>query len=118
MSVCQQRRNQRGWCNDMYNPWYNVLVKEGTGTLQYQGKWNLFDQIIMTPNLLNKDGKKDFSELKFWKNQIFRRDYLFQESGKYKGNTKRTTAGGCVARWLFRPLTSCNLLLLNSSKDY
>ena len=80
--------------NDMYNPWYNVLVKEGTGTLQYQGKWNLFDQIIMTPNLLNKDGKKDFSELKFWKNQIFRRDYLFQESGKYKGNTKRTTAGG------------------------
>ena len=79
---------------DMYNPWYNVLVKEGTGTLQYQGKWNLFDQIIMTPNLLNKDGKKDFSELKFWKNQIFRRDYLFQESGKYKGNTKRTTAGG------------------------
>ena len=25
--------------NDMYNPWYNVLVKEGTGTLQYQGKW-------------------------------------------------------------------------------
>ena len=80
--------------DDMYNPWYNVLVKEGTGTLQYQGKWNLFDQIIMTPNLLNKDGKKDFSELKFWKNQIFRRDYLFQESGKYKGNTKRTTAGG------------------------
>ena len=80
--------------NDMYNPWYNVLVKEGTGTLKYQGKWNLFDQIIMTPNLLNKAGKKDFSELKFWKNQIFRRDYLFQESGKYKGNTKRTTAGG------------------------
>ena len=80
--------------NDMYNPWYNVLVKEGTGTLQYQGKWNLFDQIIMTPNLLNKAGKKDFSELKFWKNQIFRRDYLLQESGKYKGNTKRTTAGG------------------------
>lgn len=79
---------------DMYNPWYNILVKEGTGTLQYQGKWNLFDQIIMTPNLLNKDGKKDFSELKYWKNQIFRRDYLFQESGKYKGNTKRTTAGG------------------------
>ena len=80
--------------NDMYNPWYNVLVKEGTGTLQYQGKWNLFDQIIMTPNLLNKAGKRDCSEVKFWKNQIFRRDYLLQESGKYKGNTKRTTAGG------------------------
>ena len=51
----------------MYNPWYNILVKEGTGTLQYQGKWNLFDQIIMTPNLLNKNGEKDYSDLKFWK---------------------------------------------------
>lgn len=80
--------------DDMYNPWYNVLVKEGTGTLQYQGKWNLFDQILMSPGLLNKENRKDFSELRFWKSQIFRRDYLFQETGKYKGNTKRTTAGG------------------------
>lgn len=79
---------------DNYNPWYNILVKQGTGTLQYQGKWNLFDQILMSQNLLNQNGTKDFSTLKYWKNQIFRRDYLFQESGKYKGNTKRTTAGG------------------------
>ena len=60
---------------DMYNPWYNILVKEGVGTLLYQGSWNLFDQILVTPNLLNKDDKKDFSSLKFWKNQIFKRDY-------------------------------------------
>lgn len=79
---------------DMYNPWYAILTKEGTGTLSYQGSWNLFDQIVMTPNLLNKDGKKDYSTLKFWKNQIFRRDYLFQTEGRYKGTPKRTTAGG------------------------
>ena len=79
---------------DMYNPWYNILVKEGVGTLLYQGSWNLFDQILITPNLLNKDDKKDFSSLKFWKNQIFKRDYLFQTEGKYKGSPKRTTAGG------------------------
>lgn len=79
---------------DMYNPWYNILVKEGGGTLLYQGSWNLFDQILLTPNLLNKDDKKDFSSLKFWKNQIFKRDYLFQTEGKYKGSPKRTTAGG------------------------
>ena len=79
---------------DMYNPWYNILVKQGTGTLSYQGSWNLFDQIVMSPNLLNKDARKDFSELKFWKNQIFRRDYLFQSEGRYKGNPKRTHAGG------------------------
>ena len=79
---------------DMYNPWYNLLVKQGTGTLTYQGSWNLFDQIVMTPNVLDRNGKKDYSTLKFWKNQIFRRDYLFQTEGKYKGNPKRTHAGG------------------------
>lgn len=79
---------------DMYNPWYNLLVKQGMGTLTYQGSWNLFDQIVMTPNVLDMNGKKDYSTLKFWKNQIFRRDYLFQTEGKYKGNPKRTHAGG------------------------
>lgn len=79
---------------DMYNPWYNLLVKQGTGTLAYNGSWNLFDQIVMTPNLLDKKGKKDYSELRYLKNQIFRRDYLFQTEGKYKGNPKRTHAGG------------------------
>lgn len=79
--------------DDMYNPWYNIL-KQGTGTLSYQGAWNLFDQIVMTPNVLNKNKSRDFSELKFWKNQICRFPYLFQTTGKYKGTPKRTTAGG------------------------
>lgn len=80
--------------DDMYNPWYNILKKEGRGTLMYGGSWNLFDQIVMTPNMLNKKGSKDFSTLKYWKNQIFSRPYLFQTEGKYKGQPKRTTAGG------------------------
>ena len=79
---------------DMYNPWYNILAKEGRGTLAYGGSWNLFDQILMTPNMLCKNGKKDYSTLKFWKNQIFVRPYLIQTDGKYKGNPKRTTSGG------------------------
>lgn len=83
--------------DNLYNPWYNVFTKEGTGTLTYQGSWNLFDQIVVTPNLVNKNGGKDFSDLKLWKHQIFRRDYMFQTEGKYKGNPKRTHAGGA---WL------------------
>ena len=78
----------------MYNPWYNLLAKQGIGTLSYQGSWNLFDQIVMTPNLVNADGKKDFSKLKYWKNQIFRRDYMMNTEGRYKGTPKRTHAGG------------------------
>ena len=79
---------------DMYNPWYNVLTKEGVGTLQFQGSWNLFDQILLSKNLLNAKDSKDFSTLKYCKNQILKRDYLFQTEGKYKGMPKRTTAGG------------------------
>ncbi|MGM9704649.1 MAG: endonuclease/exonuclease/phosphatase family protein [Prevotella sp.] len=80
--------------DDMYNPWYNILVKEGRGTLMYDGSWNLFDQIVLSPNWLNKKGSKDFSTLKFWKNRIQNMPYLFQTDGKYKGQPKRTTAGG------------------------
>nr|ABY53606.1 non-specific nuclease [Segatella baroniae B14] len=79
--------------DEMFNPWYNVH-QSGTGTLSYQGAWNLFDQIILSPTLINQNGSKDYSTLKYWKNQIFRRDYMFQPEGKYKGSPKRTTAGG------------------------
>lgn len=84
--------------NDMYNPWYNILAKQGKGTLFYNGNWNLFDQIVITPNLLNKDAKnKDFSTLKYFAHQVFLRDYLIQQEGQYKGAPLRTQAGG---RWL------------------
>ncbi len=79
---------------DMYNPWWNILKKQNVGTLMYKGAWNLFDQIILSPSLLNRGNKMDFSTLKYYKPEIFSRPYLFQESGKYKGNTKRTHAGG------------------------
>ena len=78
---------------DMYNPWWDVLAS-GTGTLMYNGAWNLFDQIILSPSLLDKEKTKDYSTLKLFSHQIFRRDYLFQKEGKYKGNTLRTHAGG------------------------
>ena len=77
----------------MYNPWYNILAKQGTGTLRYQGAWNLFDQIILSKTLLDPK-KKDYSTLKYYGHQIFHRDYLFQKEGKYKGGSLRTHAGG------------------------
>lgn len=80
--------------NDMYNPWYNILKKEGRGTLFYGGSWNLFDQIVLTPNLVNPKGVRDYSTLKLFKHQIHIRPYLIQSEGKYKGTPKRTTAGG------------------------
>jgi len=78
---------------DLYNPFWDIHAS-GTGTLIYDGAWNLFDQIILSKSLLNDKGQRDFSTLKFWQPQIFRRDYLFQQEGRYKGNTLRTHAGG------------------------
>ena len=77
--------------HDLYNPWYDMLYKKGVGTLYYRGKWNLFDQIIFTGNLLNTADK---SRLHLLTNAVFSRDYLLQTEGKYKGAPKRTTAGG------------------------
>ena len=80
---------------DLYNPWWDMLYKVGQGTLLYDGKWNLFDQIIFTENLLNKDdSRKDYTQLKFYKNEIYLRDYLMTQEGKTKGAPKRTHASG------------------------
>lgn len=78
---------------DMFNPWWQILL-DGHGTLKYDGKWNLFDQIVMSPSCIKGVPTKDYSSLTFYKAEIFTRDYLFQDSGKYKGNPKRTHAGG------------------------
>lgn len=77
----------------LYNPFWKIH-DSGTGTLRYDGAWNLFDQIIMSRSLLDIEGKKDYETLTFYQPQIFRRDYLFQQDGKYKGNPLRTHAGG------------------------
>ncbi len=75
--------------HDLYNPWWNLLVKKGVGSLEYRGKWNLFDQIVFTGNLLGDDK----STLKFYHNEVFMRDFMFQQEGPYKGYPLRTQAG-------------------------
>lgn len=80
---------------DLYNPWWDTLYKVGQGTLLYDGKWNLFDQIIFSSNLLNLDEKnKQYKELKYYRNEIYLRDFLMQNEGKGKGAPKRTHASG------------------------
>ncbi len=76
--------------DDLYNPWYDMLYKTGQGTLLYDGKWNLFDQIVFTGNLLGSDR----STLKYYKNEVFLRNYLIQQEGRYKGSPLRTHGSG------------------------
>lgn len=65
------------------------LHESGLGSLQYRGKWNLFDQIIISQSLLDK-GK---SKLNFIEAGIYNEDYLIQQSGNYQGYPLRTFSG-------------------------
>lgn len=72
---------------DFYNPWWKTLADDGIGTLQYRGKWNLFDQILLSYTLLYNKG------LQYESHEVFSRDYLYQKSGNYKGYPFRTYGG-------------------------
>lgn len=79
------------WTSDstsLYNPWVKTH-KKGIGTLAYQDAWNLFDQIIISRNWLNKD-QTGFA---FFKNYIHTQPFMREESGRYKGYPKRTWSG-------------------------
>ncbi len=72
---------------------YNVLWKtldRGIGSLAWNDRWNLFDQIIISHELIHKDKNK----LYLWKSEIFNRKFLIQQEGPYKGTPLRTHAGG------------------------
>ena len=74
---------------ELFNP-MEKLHKKGYGSLAYRDKWNLFDQIFFTGNLINsKEGG-----FRFWKAGIFTRPYLVSQRGQYKGYPYRTYAGG------------------------
>ncbi|MBP1676290.1 MAG: endonuclease [Bacteroidetes bacterium] len=74
---------------ELYNVFWKTLEK-GSGSLAYNDQWNLFDQIILSNELVNGDKTK----VRFWKSEIFYRDFLIQQEGKYKGTPLRTHAGG------------------------
>lgn len=61
----------------------------GIGSLGYQGKWNLFDQIIVSNPLLGDNR----SSLKFWKSEIYNPEFLITQEGRYKGYPFRTFSG-------------------------
>jgi predicted extracellular nuclease len=75
--------------DDFYNPMESLIDKEKTGTLTYNGKWNLFDQIIFSKNFLEKeDGKLYFKHA-----EVFNKEWLKIFKGKLKGSPFRTYIG-------------------------
>lgn len=75
--------------NTLFNP-MERLHKKGVGSLAYRDKWNLFDQIFFTSNLVNTN-RENYT---FWKVGIYNPTYLIDQKGRYKGYPLRTYAGG------------------------
>lgn len=69
----------------IYNPYENYF-KDGLGTTAYRDAWSLFDQIMLTKPLL----EKDFTSFRFYKANIYNKNYLIDKSGTYKGYPKRS----------------------------
>ena len=80
---------------DMFNPFIPML-KAGYGTLAYRDAWNLFDNIIVSYNLVfAPEGSLRIlaaGKSKFY-GGIFQRSYMLQKEGQYKGYPLRTFVG-------------------------
>ena len=74
---------------ELFNVFWKTLDK-GVGSLSYNDQWNLFDQIILSHELINTEKGK----MRFWKSEVFYRNFLIQQEGRYKGTPMRTHSGG------------------------
>ncbi|GAA3632857.1 endonuclease [Flavivirga jejuensis] len=73
----------------IYNP-FESFYKNGLGTTAYRDTWSLFDQIMITKPLL----EKDYDSFRFYKAGIFNKNYLFHKDGRYKGYPFRSFSNG------------------------
>ena len=75
--------------NGLFNPFWSILDK-WIGTLAYKGKWNLFDQIIISDYFLTDNPNK----LRFLKAEVLNFEFLKTTEGDRKGYPHRTFVGG------------------------
>jgi len=73
---------------ELYNPWTEIY-HQGYGTLANRDSWSLFDQILISSPFLNKEQ----SGFYFYRQEIFKRLYMIENRGRYKGYPMRTWDG-------------------------
>lgn len=64
----------------IYNP-FEEMANKGLGTIAFRDSWDIFDQVMVSESLL----QKDYSSYQYWKAGIYNKPFLIQKSGKYKG---------------------------------
>jgi hypothetical protein len=89
LSALNKRRNiQMG---DYYNLFYDLHNIEGKGTYNYQGKWNMLDQIIVSYNLLDQERGLTTG---YESGVILKEEWMLYESEKYGESLPSATYGG------------------------
>lgn len=73
---------------EFFNPMWQ-MYKNGNGSLAWHDTWSLFDQILMSQAMLGKD----YSHLKYLKAVIYKKPFLINKEGRYKGYPYRTFVG-------------------------
>ncbi|PIA78715.1 endonuclease [Gaetbulibacter sp. 4G1] len=84
-----QKDRKKVGLKGIYNPMERFYIN-GIGTNAYRDAWNLFDQIMVTKPLL----EKDFSSFRFYKAGVFNKNYLINKKGQYKGYPHRSFSNG------------------------
>ncbi len=72
-----------------FNP-MESLYNKGDGSLAYRDQWSLFDQILLSKNLINENR----NSYTFWKAGIYHPSFLQNKTGNYKGYPFRTHVAG------------------------
>lgn len=72
----------------MYNPMADLHAK-GIGSLAYRDIWNLFDQIIVSPGLVNNSD----SGFRYFGVRVYNEPFLRQKEGSFAGYPLRTYVG-------------------------
>ncbi len=85
-----ERNRKKVGLKGIFNPYENMFRKNGLGTTAYRDSWSLFDQIMFTKPLL----EKDYSSLRYYKSGIYNKAYLTNKKGRWKGYPLRSFADG------------------------
>ena len=85
------KKNPEGvGAHNFYNPFWSKL-DSGIGTLSYRSSWNLFDQIMLSGNLLNDTKESDWT---FYEAKVLNFEFLSDGGGTHVGSPKRTYSAG------------------------
>lgn len=84
-----QAKKENTHLRGLYNPMH-TMAKKGIGSLAFDDRWNLFDQIIISHEFL----KKEYSSYRYYKAGVFNKEYLTTRQGRYKGYPFRSFSNG------------------------